>query len=84
MFGNNAGENADGALNGMVLISSTEAHVLFDTSSSHSFISFWFAYILGFQFESLARPLYLSVPLGMRMLLIELITCVTFQLIIKG
>ncbi|KAM1075051.1 hypothetical protein PS2_019630 [Malus domestica] len=62
--GSNAGENTDGALDGMVLISSSEAHVLFDTGSSHSFVSLWFSYILGFQSKALARPLYLSVPLG--------------------
>lgn len=58
LSGSNAGENTGGALDGMVLISSTESYILFDTSSSYSFISLWFAYILGFQSEALARPLY--------------------------
>ena len=48
----------------MVLVSSSWAHVLFDTSESHSFISALFVSILGMGFETLDSVMSVGVPLG--------------------
>ena len=48
----------------MVLVSSSWAHVLFDTGASHSFISRLFASILGLEFETLDSVMSVGVPLG--------------------
>ncbi|KAL5838964.1 hypothetical protein ACOSQ4_011572 [Xanthoceras sorbifolium] len=53
-----------GVIDGMVLISRSWAHALFDTGASHSFISLLFANTLGLDFENLSMPLSLETPLG--------------------
>ncbi|KAL5842939.1 hypothetical protein ACOSQ3_013542 [Xanthoceras sorbifolium] len=53
-----------GVIDGMVLISRSWAHALFDTGASHSFISLLFANTLGLGFENLNMPLSLKTPLG--------------------
>ncbi|KAL5773945.1 hypothetical protein ACOSP7_011502 [Xanthoceras sorbifolium] len=53
-----------GVIDGMVLISRSWAHALFDTGASHSFISLLFANTLGLGFENLSMPLSLETPLG--------------------
>ena len=50
-------------LDGIILISSSMAHVLFDTGTSHSFISEHFAHILGLGIESLDIPVSVNSPL---------------------
>ena len=51
-------------VNGMLLISSSWAHVLFDTGASHSFIYRLFASMLGLEYEPLEFTLSVGVPLG--------------------
>ncbi|XP_060967115.1 uncharacterized protein LOC133035345 [Cannabis sativa] len=53
-----------GVVDGMVLISHSWAHVLFDTGASHSFISLMFASMLGLSWETFSPALHLSVPMG--------------------
>ncbi|KAL5834321.1 hypothetical protein ACOSQ4_013818 [Xanthoceras sorbifolium] len=53
-----------GVIDGMVLISRSRAHALFDTGASHSFIFSLFANTLGLGFENLSMPLSLETPLG--------------------
>ena len=48
----------------MILISHSWAHVLFDTSASHSFISMLFAQILGLECFVLDHVLTLGTPMG--------------------
>ena len=48
----------------MVLVSSSWAHTLFDTVTSHSFISILFASMLGLKHEPLDSILNVGVPLG--------------------
>ncbi|KAL5766362.1 hypothetical protein ACOSP7_016979 [Xanthoceras sorbifolium] len=50
-------------IDGMVLISRSWAHALFDTGASNSFISLLFANTLGLGFENLNMPLSLETPL---------------------
>ena len=51
-------------VDGMVLVSSSWAHVLFDTSASHSFISTLFTSILGLEFETLSLVMSVGVLFG--------------------
>ena len=51
-------------VDGMVLVSSSWAHVLFDTGASHSFISAMFARMLGLEYEPLDSIMSVGVPLG--------------------
>ena len=51
-------------VNGMILISSSWAHALFDTGASHSFISALFARMLGLEYELLDSVMSVGVPLG--------------------
>ena len=51
-------------VDGMVLVSSSWAHTLFDTSASHSFISILFASMLGLEHELLDSTLSVRIPLG--------------------
>ena len=51
-------------VDGMLLVSSSWAHVLFDTGASHSFISMLFVSMLGLEYESLKSTLSMGVPLG--------------------
>ena len=51
-------------VDGMVLISSSWAHTLFDTGASYSFISILFASMLGLEHEPLDSILSVGVPLG--------------------
>ena len=51
-------------VDGMVLISSSWAHTLFDTSASHLFISILFASMLGLEHDPLDSTLSVGVPLG--------------------
>ena len=48
----------------MVLVSSSWAHTLFDTSASHSFILVSFTSMLGFEYEPLDSILSMGVLLG--------------------
>ena len=48
----------------ILLIFSSWAHVLFDTSTSHSFISMMFGSMLGLEYESLKSTLSVGVSLG--------------------
>ena len=51
-------------IDGMVLVSSSWAHTLFDIGASHSFTSVIFVGMLGLECESLDSPLSVGVPLG--------------------
>ena len=51
-------------MDGMVLVSSSWAHVLFDNGASYSFISTLFVSILGLEFEILDLVMSVGVPLG--------------------
>ena len=51
-------------VDGMILISSSWTHVLFDTSASHSFIFALFFNILGLEFGTLDLVMSMGVPLG--------------------
>ena len=55
---------ADTIVDGMLLVSNSWAHVLFDTSAPHSFISMSFVTKFGLEFESLESTLCVGVPLG--------------------
>ena len=48
----------------MLLVSSSWAHVLFDTGASHSFISMLFVSMLGLEYEPLESTLSVGVPQG--------------------
>ena len=48
----------------MVLVSSSWAHTLLDTSASHSFILVSFMSMLGFEYEPLDSILSMGVLLG--------------------
>ncbi|XP_062075627.1 uncharacterized protein LOC133779722 [Humulus lupulus] len=58
------GGSCHGVVDGMVLISHSWAHVLFDIGVSHSFISLMFASMLGLSWETFSTTLQLSVPMG--------------------
>ena len=47
----------------MILVSSSWAHILFDTGASHSFISTLFASILGLELETLNSVMSVGIPL---------------------
>ena len=51
-------------MDGMILISTSWAKVLFDTGATHSFISEDFLNILRLETNSLERPLFLHTPIG--------------------
>ena len=51
-------------IDGIVLVSSSWAHILFDTGESHSFIFALFLSILGLEFETLDLVISMGVPLG--------------------
>ena len=51
-------------VDGMVLVSNSWAHVLFNIVASYSFISSLFASILGLEFETLDSVMSVGVPLG--------------------
>ena len=51
-------------VDGMLPISSSLAHVLFDMGASHSFICMLFASILGLEYEPLESTLSVGVSLG--------------------
>ena len=51
-------------VDGMILVSSSWAHALFDASASHSFISALFARMLGLEYEPLDSVMSVGVPLG--------------------
>ena len=53
-----------GVVDGMILISHSWAHVLFDTGASHSFISLLFAQLLGLEISELDYVLTLGTPMG--------------------
>ena len=50
-------------VDGIVLVSSSWAHFLFDTSTSHSYIYALFVSILGLEFETLDFVMNVGVPL---------------------
>ena len=50
-------------IDGMLLVSSSWAHVLFDSGASHSFISMLFVSVLGLEYEPLEFTLSMGVPL---------------------
>ena len=56
------GENA--VVDGMILISNSWAHVLFDTGATHSFISMPFVSCLQLEVSPSTSPLLLTTPLG--------------------
>ena len=56
--------DCDTTVNGMVLVSSSWAHTLFDTGASHSFITILFTSMLGLEPEPLDSTLSVGVPLG--------------------
>ena len=49
----------------VILVSSSWARMLFDTSASHSFISIPFVSMLGLEYEPLDSTLSMGVPLGL-------------------
>ena len=49
-------------IHGMFLLSCLWARVLFDSSTSHSFIAASFVIVLGLKVESLENPLHVSSP----------------------
>ena len=51
-------------VDGMLLVSSSWGHILFDTGASHSFIYMLFVSVLGLEYEPLESTLSVSVPLG--------------------
>ena len=51
-------------IDGMLLVSNSWAHALFDTGASQSFISMLFASMLGLEYEPLESALSVGVPLG--------------------
>ena len=55
---------AGNTVDDMLLVSSSCAHVLFDTSTSHSFISMLFVSMLRLEYEPLESTLSVGVPLG--------------------
>ena len=61
---NHHGTTVSSTIDGMLLVSNSWAHVLFDTSASHSFISMLFASIIGLENEPLESALSVGVPLG--------------------
>ena len=50
----------------MFLLSRLWARVLFDSGSSHSFITASCVNVLGLKVDSLEKPLHVSSPLGVR------------------
>ena len=56
-----AGRNV---VDGMLLISQSWAHVLFDTGATHSFVSVSLVQALQLDVENCDRPLVLSSPMG--------------------
>lgn len=54
---------AKGTIDGMILISNSWVHALFDIDASYSFISMVFASILGLEFENSDQIVNVSVPL---------------------
>ncbi|XP_062118839.1 uncharacterized protein LOC133832520 [Humulus lupulus] len=58
------GGACQGVVHGMVLISQSWAHVLFDTGASYSCISLMIASMLGLSWETFSPTLKLSVPMG--------------------
>ena len=56
--------DAGGTVEGMILVSNSWAHALFDSGASHSFISVAFAGVLGLEYENLGQALAVSVPVG--------------------
>ena len=60
-------EQADlSTIQGMFLLSRLWARVLFDSGSSHSFITASYVSELGLEVETLEKPMYVSSPLGTR------------------
>ena len=55
---------ASDTVDGMVLVSSSWAHTLFNTSESHLFISVLFVSMLGLEYEQLDSTLSVGVLLG--------------------
>ena len=51
-------------MDGMILISHSWAHVLFDTGATHSFISMSFASSLQLEMNLSTSPLLLTTPMG--------------------
>ena len=51
-------------VDGMIHVSHSWAHVLFDTGATHSFISMLFASVLQLETETCSSPLTLSTPMG--------------------
>ena len=51
-------------VDGMLLVSSSWAHILFDAGASHSFISMLFVSMLRLEYEPLESTLSVGVPLG--------------------
>lgn len=51
-------------MDGMILVSRSLAHVLFDIGATHSLISMSFMSILGFEPEGLNPPLFLHSSTG--------------------
>ena len=58
------GTTTGSTVDGMLLISSSWVHVLFDIGASHSFISMLFVSMLRLEYEPLVSTLSMGVPLG--------------------
>ncbi|XP_070005492.1 uncharacterized protein [Nicotiana sylvestris] len=55
---------SDSVITGIILIFYIDASVLFDPSSTYSYVSFYFAPHLGVPRDSLSSPVYVSTPVG--------------------
>ena len=55
---------ASTTVDGLVLVSSSWAYILFNTGASYSFISIFLASMLSLEYEPLDSTLSMGVPLG--------------------
>ncbi|XP_024026103.1 uncharacterized protein LOC112092968 [Morus notabilis] len=62
--GSSGGQTSNAVVEGMILISHSFAHVLFDTGATHSLISSSFVRALKLKPENLEIPMTLNFPLG--------------------
>ncbi|XP_024019257.1 uncharacterized protein LOC112090960 [Morus notabilis] len=62
--GSSGGQASNTMAEGMIIISDSLAHVLFDTGATHSFISSSFVQTLKLKSKSLETPMMLNSPLG--------------------
>ena len=69
-------------IQGMFLLSRLWAKILFDSGASHSFVAAFSVDVLGLEVETLDEPLYVSSPLGTRVMIDQI--CWDCELDISG